>query len=117
MRAVVQEHNVYRWAGNLIGELADIRLEGRFERQDRRTTRRREPTTTAARGAGARAKEDNGGTQWRPGRKKTEPSWKHPRAQGRLRNQRTSIESTLNWSPPAVPSTVAITGRSVRWDP
>ncbi len=27
MRAVVRENNVYRWAGNLIGELADIRLE------------------------------------------------------------------------------------------
>jgi trehalose 6-phosphate synthase len=27
MRAVVQEHNVYRWAGSLIGELAEIRLE------------------------------------------------------------------------------------------
>jgi trehalose 6-phosphate synthase len=27
MRAVVKEHNVYRWAGNLIGELADVRLE------------------------------------------------------------------------------------------
>jgi alpha,alpha-trehalose-phosphate synthase [UDP-forming] len=27
MRAVVKENNVYRWAGNLIGELAGIRLE------------------------------------------------------------------------------------------
>jgi trehalose 6-phosphate synthase len=27
MRAVVKEHNVYRWAGNLIGDLAEIRLE------------------------------------------------------------------------------------------
>jgi len=27
MREVVQENNVYRWAGNLIGELAGIRLE------------------------------------------------------------------------------------------
>jgi alpha,alpha-trehalose-phosphate synthase [UDP-forming] len=27
MRAVVKEHNVYRWAGNLIGELAEVRLE------------------------------------------------------------------------------------------
>ena len=27
MRAVVKECNVYRWAGNLIGELAEIRLE------------------------------------------------------------------------------------------
>jgi trehalose 6-phosphate synthase len=27
MRAVVKEHNIYQWAGNLIGELAEIRLE------------------------------------------------------------------------------------------
>jgi trehalose 6-phosphate synthase len=27
MRALVKEHNVYRWAGSLIGELAEIRLE------------------------------------------------------------------------------------------
>ncbi len=27
MRAVVKEHNVYRWAANLIGELAEIRLD------------------------------------------------------------------------------------------
>jgi trehalose 6-phosphate synthase len=27
MRAVVKEHNVYRWAGNLIAELAGVRLE------------------------------------------------------------------------------------------
>jgi trehalose 6-phosphate synthase len=27
MRAVVKENNVYRWAGNLIGELAEVRLE------------------------------------------------------------------------------------------
>jgi trehalose 6-phosphate synthase len=27
MRAVVRENNVYRWAGNLIGELAEVRLE------------------------------------------------------------------------------------------
>jgi trehalose-6-phosphate synthase len=27
MRAVVKENNVYRWAGDLIGELAGIRLE------------------------------------------------------------------------------------------
>jgi alpha,alpha-trehalose-phosphate synthase [UDP-forming] len=27
LRAVVKEHNVYRWAGNLIGELAGIRLD------------------------------------------------------------------------------------------
>jgi len=27
LRAVVKEHNVFRWAGNLIGELAEVRLE------------------------------------------------------------------------------------------
>jgi trehalose 6-phosphate synthase len=27
MRATVKEHNVYRWAGNLIAELAGVRLE------------------------------------------------------------------------------------------
>jgi hypothetical protein len=27
MRSVVKENNVYRWAGDLIGELAGIRLE------------------------------------------------------------------------------------------
>jgi trehalose-6-phosphate synthase len=27
LRAHVNEHNVYRWAGSLIGELAAIRLE------------------------------------------------------------------------------------------
>jgi len=26
MRAVVEENNVYRWAGELIGELANIRI-------------------------------------------------------------------------------------------
>ena len=35
MRAVVQENNVYRWAGELIGELAAIRL-GRPESRVRR---------------------------------------------------------------------------------
>ena len=28
MRAVVREHNIYRWAGNLIGELCEIRTPG-----------------------------------------------------------------------------------------
>ncbi|HLV94117.1 MAG TPA: hypothetical protein VKS44_02910, partial [Candidatus Acidoferrales bacterium] len=27
MRRVVREHNVYTWAGNLISELAEIRIE------------------------------------------------------------------------------------------
>jgi len=28
MRKIVREHNVYRWAGSLIGELCEVRLEG-----------------------------------------------------------------------------------------
>jgi trehalose 6-phosphate synthase len=35
MRAVVKEHNVFRWAGNLIGELAGVRLEMAAESGDR----------------------------------------------------------------------------------
>jgi len=27
MRQIVKEHNVFRWAGNLITELAEIRIE------------------------------------------------------------------------------------------
>jgi trehalose 6-phosphate synthase len=27
MRQVVRQHNVYRWAANLIGELCDVRLD------------------------------------------------------------------------------------------
>ena len=45
MRAVVQENNVYRWAGNLIGELAAIRL-GRPEAR-----RPRQPLAPAGKGA------------------------------------------------------------------
>jgi trehalose 6-phosphate synthase len=36
MRAVLREYNVYRWAGNLIGELAEIRLEQAEADQQRR---------------------------------------------------------------------------------
>jgi trehalose 6-phosphate synthase len=43
MRAVVKENNVYRWAGDLIGELAGIRLEtssgGRVDKGVRRSRR------------------------------------------------------------------------------
>ena len=28
MRKLVREHNVYRWAGTLIGELCEVRLDG-----------------------------------------------------------------------------------------
>ena len=44
MRAVVQENNVYRWAGNLIGELATVRLAG--PTQDTRHSRRDAPVPT-----------------------------------------------------------------------
>jgi alpha,alpha-trehalose-phosphate synthase [UDP-forming] len=44
MRAVVQENNVYRWAGNLIGELAAIRL-------DQPETRGRQPLAHVGMGA------------------------------------------------------------------
>ncbi len=27
MRRIVKEHNVYRWAGSLIAELSDIRID------------------------------------------------------------------------------------------
>ena len=27
LRKMVREHNVYRWAANLIGELCDVRLD------------------------------------------------------------------------------------------
>ena len=27
MRKLVREHNVYRWAGSLIGELCEVRLD------------------------------------------------------------------------------------------
>jgi trehalose-6-phosphate synthase len=30
MRAIVRERNVYRWAGNLIGELVEIRPQKNF---------------------------------------------------------------------------------------
>ncbi|MGA3039948.1 MAG: trehalose-6-phosphate synthase [Bryobacteraceae bacterium] len=51
MRAVVQENNVYRWAGELIGELAAIRLTpaaGKFQAD---TRSRRAPLAPVGRGA------------------------------------------------------------------
>jgi len=27
MRRIIKEHNVYRWAGNLISELSEIRID------------------------------------------------------------------------------------------
>ena len=43
MRAVVREQNVYRWAGSLIGELCDVRVE---------VTRKKLASAAAARAAG-----------------------------------------------------------------
>jgi len=43
MRALVQENNVYRWAGNLIGELAAIRLTPAGRDAPRETRSRRLP--------------------------------------------------------------------------
>ena len=34
MRAVVKEHNIYRWAGNLIAELCEIRTSATPAEQD-----------------------------------------------------------------------------------
>ena len=54
MRAVVKEHNVYRWAGNLIGELASIRLEpaaGGSNGRKANSDLRRLPLAHAGRGA------------------------------------------------------------------
>jgi trehalose-6-phosphate synthase len=31
MRTYVREHNIYRWAGSLIAELAAIRVDGRVQ--------------------------------------------------------------------------------------
>jgi trehalose 6-phosphate synthase len=50
MRSVVKEHNVYRWAGNLIGELAGIRLEtpaGTMDETGGRSSRRSQPLAHA----------------------------------------------------------------------
>ncbi len=47
MRAAVKEHNVYRWAGSLIGELADIRLETAGLTRDGQHSRGDVPAPTA----------------------------------------------------------------------
>jgi len=31
LRKVVREQNIYRWAGNLIGELCEVRLDAPYE--------------------------------------------------------------------------------------
>ena len=38
MRSYVREHNIYRWAGNLISELASIRLDSPQEDVSHRCT-------------------------------------------------------------------------------
>ena len=35
MRKTVREHNVYRWAGSLIAELCDLRLDASDESQEK----------------------------------------------------------------------------------
>jgi trehalose-6-phosphate synthase len=35
MRAVVKEHNIYRWAGNLIAELCEIRTSATPAEQEK----------------------------------------------------------------------------------
>jgi len=35
MRKLIREHNVYRWAGTLIGELCEVRLEVAQQNNDR----------------------------------------------------------------------------------
>ena len=35
MRAVVREHNIYRWAGNLIAELCQIRTPAALVKSER----------------------------------------------------------------------------------
>jgi len=35
MRKIVRENNVYRWAGRLIGDLCDVRLDAADEGSDR----------------------------------------------------------------------------------
>jgi trehalose-6-phosphate synthase len=37
MRKVVREHNIYRWAGNLIGELCEVRLDQNLPRSEARS--------------------------------------------------------------------------------
>ena len=35
MRKIIKEHNIYRWAGNLITELCEVRLDAPEEEADR----------------------------------------------------------------------------------
>jgi trehalose 6-phosphate synthase len=38
MRRVIREHNIYRWAADLITELCEVRLEAEDERKKNRAT-------------------------------------------------------------------------------
>jgi len=51
MRAVVRENNVYRWAGELIGELAAIRLAPAVSQIQAEARSRRAPLAQVGRGA------------------------------------------------------------------
>jgi trehalose-6-phosphate synthase len=35
MRKVIKEHNIYRWAGNLVTELCEVRLDAPEDVQER----------------------------------------------------------------------------------
>jgi trehalose-6-phosphate synthase len=35
MRKVIKEHNIYRWAGNLITELCEVRLDAAEDKQEK----------------------------------------------------------------------------------
>jgi trehalose-6-phosphate synthase/uncharacterized membrane protein affecting hemolysin expression len=43
MRAYVREHNIYRWAGNLVAELAALRLDSSEQRPEQRLEPRPDP--------------------------------------------------------------------------
>jgi trehalose 6-phosphate synthase len=38
MRKAIREHNIYRWAGNLITELCEVRLDANEDTQERLRT-------------------------------------------------------------------------------
>jgi hypothetical protein len=40
MRRVVREHNIYRWAGSLIGELCEVRLDEAANKLETQSGRR-----------------------------------------------------------------------------
>ena len=48
MRTYVREHNIYRWAGNLISELTSVRVEDALPPQPRLVVRGGEPVPSGA---------------------------------------------------------------------